>query len=43
MHRIPGHPSDDVPRDLQIIGVDYAQGFGIGRPEPLEDALARLG
>jgi hypothetical protein len=23
--------------------VDYGQGFGIGRPEPLEDAMARLG
>ena len=28
---------------LRRIGVDYAQGFGIGRPEPLEDAMARLG
>ena len=28
---------------LRHIGVDYAQGFGIGRPEPLEDVIARLG
>jgi EAL domain-containing protein (putative c-di-GMP-specific phosphodiesterase class I) len=28
---------------LRRIGVDYGQGFGIGRPEPLEDAMARLG
>jgi diguanylate cyclase (GGDEF)-like protein/PAS domain S-box-containing protein len=27
---------------LRRIGVDYAQGYGIGRPERLEDALARL-
>ena len=27
---------------LRRIGVDYGQGFGIGRPEPLEDAVARL-
>ena len=28
---------------LRRIGVDYAQGFGIGRPEPLADAIARFG
>ena len=28
---------------LRRIGVDYAQGFGIGRPEPLEQAMAQLG
>ena len=27
---------------LRRIGVDYGQGFGIGRPEPLEDAIERL-
>ena len=27
---------------LRRIGVDYAQGYGIGRPERLEEALARL-
>jgi diguanylate cyclase (GGDEF)-like protein/PAS domain S-box-containing protein len=27
---------------LRRIGVDYAQGYVIGRPEPLESALARL-
>jgi diguanylate cyclase (GGDEF)-like protein/PAS domain S-box-containing protein len=27
---------------LRRIGVDYGQGFGIARPEPLEDAVARL-
>jgi EAL domain-containing protein (putative c-di-GMP-specific phosphodiesterase class I) len=28
---------------LHRMGVDYAQGFGIGRPEALEDALAQCG
>ncbi|HET9726531.1 MAG TPA: EAL domain-containing protein, partial [Gemmatimonadales bacterium] len=29
--------------ELRRLGVDYAQGFGIGRPEPLSQALARAG
>jgi diguanylate cyclase (GGDEF)-like protein len=28
--------SDDIRRALQAIGVDYAQGFAIGRPEPFD-------
>ena len=28
---------------LRRMGVDYAQGFGVGRPGPLEDAIARFG
>ena len=28
---------------LRRIGVDYGQGFGIGRPQPLEDALTPFG
>jgi diguanylate cyclase (GGDEF)-like protein len=28
--------SDEIRRALQKIGVDYAQGFAIGRPEPFE-------
>jgi diguanylate cyclase (GGDEF)-like protein/PAS domain S-box-containing protein len=31
-----------VLSQLHRLGVDYAQGFGIGRPEPLADAVARL-
>ena len=29
--------------DLRRMGVDYAQGYAIGRPEPLAKALATLG
>ena len=28
---------------LQSIGVDYAQGFGVGKPAPLVDILKGLG
>jgi len=28
---------------LRRIGVDYAQGFDIGRPEPFDDAIGQLG
>ena len=28
--------NDDVRRALRDIGVDYVQGYGVGRPEPLE-------
>lgn len=31
-----------VLETLREIGVDFAQGFGIARPEPLEDLLARF-
>ena len=27
--------SDEITEILRDIGVDYAQGFGIARPEPL--------
>lgn len=27
--------NDQILEQLQIIGVDYAQGYGVGRPEPL--------
>ncbi len=29
--------SDNIRKKLQELGVDYAQGFGIGRPQPLEE------
>ena len=32
--------SEDILRRLQALGVDFAQGYGIHRPEPLADALA---
>ena len=35
--------SQRVLARLRRMGVDYAQGFGIGRPEALEDALAQSG
>jgi diguanylate cyclase (GGDEF)-like protein/PAS domain S-box-containing protein len=31
--------NDDVLRQLKIIGVDFAQGYGVGMPEPLADFL----
>ena len=33
---------DTILARLAALGVDYAQGYGIGRPRPLEDELARL-
>ena len=30
--------SQAIRAKLQEIGVDYAQGYGIGRPEPIEEA-----
>ncbi len=29
--------SDEIRAKLEELGVDYAQGFGIGRPQPLEE------
>ena len=31
--------NDDVKETLKIIGVDYAQGYGIGRPEPFDQII----
>jgi EAL domain-containing protein (putative c-di-GMP-specific phosphodiesterase class I) len=31
---------DDVTRMLRTIGVDYAQGYHIGEPSPVEEVLA---
>jgi diguanylate cyclase (GGDEF)-like protein/PAS domain S-box-containing protein len=30
----------DVLNKLKLLGVDYAQGYGIGRPKPIDEALA---
>jgi EAL domain-containing protein (putative c-di-GMP-specific phosphodiesterase class I) len=30
---------DDVTRTLRTIGVDYAQGYHIGEPSPVEEVL----
>jgi EAL domain-containing protein (putative c-di-GMP-specific phosphodiesterase class I) len=29
-----------ILNQLRLIGVDYAQGYGIGRPQPLAQLLA---
>lgn len=34
--------SEEILRRLAEIGVDYAQGYGIGRPRPLEEILVPL-
>ncbi len=35
--------ADDETQDiLRAIGVDYAQGYGVGKPEPLDDILRGL-
>lgn len=31
--------NDAILRELEVIGVDYAQGYGIGRPQPFEQLL----
>ena len=38
-----GVESDAVRERLVALGVDYAQGYAIHRPEPLEDWFARAG
>ena len=32
--------NDDILERLREIGVDYAQGYGIGKPQPIEEILA---
>ena len=39
---IEGVESADQAQLAGQLGIDYAQGYFFGRPEPLEDALARL-
>ncbi len=34
--------NDDVMQIIRDLGVDYGQGYGIGKPEPLADALRSL-
>jgi EAL domain-containing protein (putative c-di-GMP-specific phosphodiesterase class I) len=38
-----GAEDDAAITALREIGVDLVQGFGVGRPEPFEAALDRLG
>ena len=33
--------NDDILRELRVIGVDYVQGYALGRPRPLEQCLGR--
>jgi len=33
--------NNQIIQMLNEIGVDYGQGFGISRPEPIEDAIRR--
>jgi EAL domain-containing protein (putative c-di-GMP-specific phosphodiesterase class I) len=37
-----GVETAEVLASLRRLGVDFAQGFGIARPEPLDVALGRL-
>lgn len=32
--------NDEILEELKNIGVDFAQGYGIGRPRPIADLLA---
>lgn len=32
----------DLAQELTRLGVDYAQGYAVGRPEPLSDVLKQL-
>jgi EAL domain-containing protein (putative c-di-GMP-specific phosphodiesterase class I) len=34
--------NDAIAREVRLLGVDYAQGFAIGKPEPLSDLLESL-
>ncbi|MEE8541255.1 MAG: hypothetical protein V3S66_06305, partial [Desulfobacterales bacterium] len=33
---------DAVEERLKKIGVDFAQGYGVGKPRPLDEALAEI-
>jgi EAL domain-containing protein (putative c-di-GMP-specific phosphodiesterase class I) len=35
--------TDEVARCLKQMGVDYAQGYAYGQPQPLDELLASLG
>jgi len=35
--------NDGIRRMLATMGVDYAQGYGIGRPQPVAEAWAPRG
>ena len=34
--------NDEIAREIRRLGVDYAQGYAFGRPEPLTDVLESL-
>ena len=35
--------NDLIAQQMRSFGMDYAQGFGIGRPKPLSDVLQTMG
>jgi EAL domain-containing protein (putative c-di-GMP-specific phosphodiesterase class I) len=35
--------TQEIADEVRSLGVDYAQGYAFGRPEPLQQVLAALG
>ncbi len=33
--------NDDIAEQLKLLGIDYGQGFGLGKPEPMDGYLKR--
>ena len=34
--------NDEILKQLKLLGINYAQGYGIAKPSPIEDLLSRL-